>query len=186
MLRIEFEWAGFTLIEAVVAVSVFAMAMTSIVGVYVSVQRLNQSSAALSGLQQNGRFIVEDITKLIRNGQIDYARYVSRYGPSGAPQPSVAELFLLDQDGVPVRIFRQGTQLILERAPGQIYSTNYSGREVAVLGFAAYVYPALSPFPGGTEQPTVTIFLDLEANVNARDKLRIPFQTTVASRQYPQ
>ncbi len=184
MLRIYEK--GFTLIEAVVAVSVFAVAMTSIVGVYVSVQRLNQSSAALSALQQNGRFITEDITKIIRNGQVDYPRYVSVYGAGGVPEPQATELFLLDQDSVPVRIYRQGTQLMLERTAAQIYTTNYSGREAAVLGFSAYIYPATSPFPGGTEQPTVTIFLDLEANVNTRDKLRIPFQTTVASRQYPQ
>lgn len=173
---------GFTLIEAVVSVSVFALAVTSMVGVYTAVQKLNQQSAALQVLQQNGRFITEDITKIIRNGQIDYARYPS----ATVPQPSTGDLYVIDRNGVRVRIYRSGNDLIIDKAG--IGSTVFTGREVRVLTFQAYIWPSQDPYAGGSvsEQPTVTMFLDLESNINQRDKVRIPFQITVSTRQYPE
>lgn len=175
----KFHEKGFTLIEAVVAVSVFAVATTSIVGVYLAVQRLTAQSAALQAVQQNGRFITEDLTKTIRNGQIDYARY-----GGSIPQPATTNLYLLDRDGVPIRIFQSGNDLILDRAG--VGSTNFTSREVRVRDFKVYIWPAVNPFPGGAEQPTATVFLELESNINPRDKLRVPFQTTAATRQYPE
>ncbi|MDP3993973.1 MAG: prepilin-type N-terminal cleavage/methylation domain-containing protein [Candidatus Doudnabacteria bacterium] len=173
---------GFTLIEAVVATSLFAIAMTSIVGIYLSVQRLNQTSAAMQALQQNGRFILEDLTKTIRNGQIDYARYPSQT----VPQPYTGELYLIDNDGSFIRIFRQGDELRIDKGGG--VTSAFSGREVKVLDFRVYIWPSRNPFGGGgaQEQPTATVFLNLQANIGPRITTRIPFQTTVATRQYPE
>lgn len=175
------KWgSGFTLIEAVVSVSIFAMAMTSIVGVYLSVQKLNQASASLNALQQNARFISEDLSKLIRNGEIDYSRY-----PSGtAPQPEAADLYLVDQAGSQIRIYLQNETLFLDKLG--IGSANFTSREVAVKDFKVYITPVANPFPGGNDQPTATVYLDLESNVNPRDKTRARFQVTLTTRQYPE
>ncbi len=170
---------GFTLIEAVVATAVFAMTMTSIVGVYIAVQRLNRQSASLQALQQNGRFISEDVTKLIRNGQIDYARY-----GASVPQPTTPNLYAIDRDGMQVWVYRSGDSLILDK--GSYGSANLTSKEVKVLNFQVFVWPATDPFPGGTEQPTVTMYLDLQANISSQDVTRFPFQITVATREYPQ
>ena len=171
--------SAFTLIEAVVSVSIFAIAMTSIVGVFVSVQRLNSESISLQFLQQNGRFIIEDLTKMIRNGQIDYGSYLG-----GVPQPSTDTLRIINQNSENVSIFKLGDDLIIDRSG--IGSSALTGTEVKVLDFKVYIWPATNPFPGGTEQPTVTVFIDLESNINPRDTVRIPFQTTVSTRQYPE
>lgn len=176
---LRYSHAGFTLMEAIVAVSVFALSATAIVGVYTAVQRLNQQSANLQALQQNGRFITEDITKIIRNGRIDYARYGTQ-----APQPSTDNLYLVDRSGVPIRIYPQGSNLMIEKTG--IGASNFTGREVGVVNFRTYIWPATNPFPGGLEQPTVTIFLELESNLNPRDRVRIPFQITASTRQYPE
>ncbi|MBI4050719.1 MAG: hypothetical protein HY396_01960 [Candidatus Doudnabacteria bacterium] len=170
---------GFTIIEAVVAVAVFAMTVSSILGVYISVQRLNRQSASLQALQQNARFLSEDIAKLVRNGQIDYGRYGTT-----VPQPSTANLYLLDRDGVPVWIYKSGNYLVIDKSG--FGSANFTGKEVKVLDFRVYVWPSVNPFPGGSEQPSVTIFLDLQANVSAQDVTRFPFQITAATRQYPE
>ena len=172
---------GFTLIEAVVSISVFAVAVTSIVGVYLSVQKLNQQSTALQLLQQNGRSLSEGITKFIRNGQVDYSRY-----PSGTVQePSTSDLYLIDQDGVNIRIYKSGDNLMIDKGGSNISA--FSGSEVKVLDFKAYIWPANDPFGSGEikEQPTVTLLLDLESNINQRDKVRIPFEITASRRQYP-
>lgn len=165
--------------EAIVAVSVFAVSAVSIMGVYLSVQKLNQQSSSLQALQQNGRFITEDLTKVVRNGEIDYARY-----GSSVPQPSTNDLYLRDRDGVQIRIYRQEDFLIIEKLG--IGSSNFTGTEVKVLDFLVYIWPATNPFPGGTEQPTVSVYLNLESNINQRDKIRLPFQITAATKQYPE
>lgn len=174
--------SGFTIIEAITAVSVFAIAATSIVGVYLSLQRLNQASASLQALQQNARFISEDISKIIRNGEIDYSRYPSQ----SAPQPYTTDLYLVDKDGVQIRIYRNVTSEALVIDKLGIGTANFSSNEIRVKDFRIYIWPAANPFPGGTEQPTATIYMDLEANVNPRDKTRVKFQVTLATRQYPE
>ncbi len=178
---------GFTIIEALVSMAVFAVAMTSIVGVYLSIQRLNHRSAAIQAITQNARFIHEDLTKLIANGSIDYTRY-----PVGTvPQPSATELLLIDKDGVQVRVYQTGTILNIEKGvPGSSSVSAYSGDDVQVLGFQVYITPSTNPFPIGAgtprEQPTVGIFLDLISNLGTRDQVRQSFQTSVATRQYPE
>lgn len=169
--------SGFTLIESVVSVSIFAVTVVSILGVYTAVQKLNKQSASLTALQQNTRFITEDITKLIRNGQIDYARY-----GASVPQPTATNLYILGQDDIPVRVYQNGNNLTIERSG--IGSSVFSGLEVKVLDFKVYIWPATDPFPGGMDQPTVTVFLNLESSINARDKITLPFQVSVATREY--
>ena len=133
---------GFTLIEAVVSASIFALAATSIAGVYIAVQRLNQRSASLQALQQNARYLSEDVTKIIRNGQVDYGRYLQQYGASGVPQPSAAHLYLIDQDNVQNDIYQSGDYMWLDKTG--VGSTNFSGREVKVLNFKAKPHGVLS------------------------------------------
>lgn len=169
---------GFTLIEAVVSVSVFALVIVSIIGVYLAVQRLNQQSAAMQILEQNARFIAEDITKFVRNGQIDY----SRYSGSVAPQPYTTDLFLLDRDNVRLHIYKSGTNLILDKSGAG--TANFTGSDLRVLDFKAFIWPAADPIPGGSEQPAVTVYMDMETDVNSLAKARFPFQITVATRQY--
>lgn len=178
----KFHDQGFTLIEAVVAVSIFAVTVTSMVGVYLSVQRLNQQNTALQFVQQNGRFITEDLTKLIRNGRIDY----SRYSGGTVPQPATTNLYIIDRDGVSVRIYQSGDQLIIDKTG--IGSSAITSSEAKVLNFQVYIWPSTDPFSGGAvrEQPTATIYLDLESNINSRDKVRIPFQISVATKIYSQ
>lgn len=168
---------GFTLLESLVATTVFAISIVSMIGVYLSVQRLNQQSASLQALQQNGRFIMEDLSKTIRNGAIDYANY-------GATivQPSVSLLYLLDQEGKKITVRKVGDNLTLERVG--IGTSNYNSREVRVLSFSAFVWPDSNPIPAGNEQPTVTIYLELESNINPKVVLRLPMQTTITTRQY--
>src|SRR3989344_4024296 len=173
--------SGFSLIEALVSATIFAIAATSITGVYLSVQRLNQAARSLTAVQQNARFVMEDISKIVRNGQIDYAVYGGT-----VPQPYTEALYLIDRDGTHVRITRPGFNLGLIKNGN---FTDYTGDEVQVLVFRVYIWPPTDPFATtGTppdEQPTVTVFLDLQSHLNPRFVERAQIQTTVATRQYP-
>ena len=183
--------SGFTVIEALVSATIFAVASVSITGVYIAVQRLNQASRSLVAVQQNGRYLMEDIAKIVRNGQVDYARYDALESNHMVPQPSAQYLYLIDRDGTQVRIaYNAGNQTVtLQKGTGTV--TNYVGSEVKVLDFRAYVWPRIDPYPavrvlGVTpdEQPTVTVFVSLESNQNPRYVERAQMQTTVATRQY--
>src|SRR3989344_5248443 len=65
---------GFTLIEAVVATSVFSFIIVSILGVYLSTTQLDRKSRSQRAVAQNARFIMEYMAKEIRNGNIDYSQ----------------------------------------------------------------------------------------------------------------
>ena len=177
--------SGFTLIEAVISISVFATVMTSILGVYVSIQRLNRQSTALQALEQNIRFINEDLLKTIANGKIDYASYPAQT----VPQPFATDLYLLDKDSNQIHVYQSGDYLIISKTGAA--SSNFSGREVKVLDFRVYVWPAVKPFPKTAstpkEQPTVTIYADVQSSAaGGFGVARLPFQTTVATREYPE
>ena len=175
---------GFTLIEATVASTVFAVAMTSIVGVYTSIQRLNRQSTALQALEQNIRFINEDLLKTISNGKVDYASYPG----SSAPQPFTTDLYLRDKDDVAVHIYQSGDYLVVTK--GGSGPANFTGQEIKVLNFRVYIWPSTNPFPKSLsspkEQPTITIYADIQSNLGAADPTRMPFQTTIATREYPE
>ncbi len=179
---------GFTLLESVVATAVFAVAMVSIIGVYLSIQRINQVNASLQALQQNGRFVSEFITKIIRNGRIDYDSYSCLIFPDTVCQPYVTNLYLLDQDNINTRIYKPvGQNLILVQTPGG--SSRLTGNEVHITNFRAYIWPPRDPYgflPLDREQPTVTVFFELESNVDPRYIIKMPVQITAATRQYDQ
>ncbi len=176
---------GFTLIEAVIAAGVFALASTSIVGVYTSIQKLNRRSTALEAIEQNIRFLNEDLTKTIASGSIDYAAY-----PGGiVPQPYTADLFLFDRNNNRLRIYQSGNALMLQKTTAGATAV-YTGSDIKIIGFKVYVFPQSNPFPitVGTprEQPTVTIYLEFESNVGPQDIVRQVYQVTAATKQYPE
>ena len=187
-LEIGNSQSGFTLIEAVVSAGVFAIAATSIVGIYTSIQGLNSRSTAIEAVQQNIRFINEDLAKIISNGSIDYASY------SGlVPQPQAANLYLTAKDGTKIRVYQTGSNLTIVKTPplgGPAASAVYTGSDVRVLDFRVYITPAANPFPPSLstpkEQPTVTIYVEFEANLGARDPVRQYYQTTIATKEYPE
>ena len=179
---------GFTLLESIVATAVFAVAMTSIAGVFLSLQRIYGTNSSLQALQQNARFVSEDITKTIRNGRIDYDSYSCSIFPNTVCQPYVADLYLRDTDNLLHRIYKPDGEEYLQVV--KILGTSQlTGSEVRVLNFRVYIWPPCDPsgFICGflyDEQPTVTVFFELESNLNSRDKIRMPFQITAATRQY--
>src|SRR4051812_46096945 len=67
------QLSGFTLIEAVVATSVFAFLVSSIVGVYISAIQIDRKTRAQRAVVQNARYITEFMAKEVRNGKIDYS-----------------------------------------------------------------------------------------------------------------
>lgn len=172
---------GFTLIESVVAVSVFALLMTSIMGSILAVMRVNEKSRAVRTVEQNARFLTEFITREIRNGSVDYAAYGGSIG-----QPDVETLRYLNIDGEPVRIWLNSGVLNMQKVAGTSF---LSGNDVVVSGLEFYIKPSTNPYVSGgpNQQPYVTFTMTITSKINIRpeDQATITVQTTVSSREYP-
>jgi prepilin-type N-terminal cleavage/methylation domain-containing protein len=180
---------GFTLIEAVVASSVFAFLVASVLGVYMSTMQLDRKSKAQRAVVQNARFIMEYLSKEISNGMIDYGSY---------PNPSnvssyVLELNLVNQADESEKItFQQASNsLSLQKSvSGVLVSTNLNSSQVKINKAFFLVRPSANPFTVDksiNQQPSVTVILEVQSNFgNASiDNFKLNLQSTFTPRYYP-
>ena len=77
--------AGFTLVEIVVATTIFAIVVTSMLALFNYTLKINRKSEALRQAAQGMRNFVEFLVKEVRNGQIDY--FVNGVNPAPALGP---------------------------------------------------------------------------------------------------
>jgi prepilin-type N-terminal cleavage/methylation domain-containing protein len=171
---------GFTLIEAVVATAVFAFVISAVIGVYLSVLKLDRKSRSQRAVYDNSRFIMEFFAKEIRNGSIEYSVY-------GGSIPSNPDLYLRNQANEVEHFFLNGTNLILNKN-GTDTNMNSAGVRVTKLKF--FIAPTTDPYTpakAANEQPHVTVVLELTSNygVNTQDQAKINIQDTFAMRIYP-
>ncbi len=179
---------GFTLIEAVVSAAVFALVMSSVIGVYLAVANIDAKTRAERGVQQNARFIMDFLGKEIRNGGINYAAYPSSTVPYTAGGYAT-ELRVINQSNEAETITCSGTNLTLTKTSG---TTNLNSPGVSVSRCAFYISPSTSPFRSlasnpPDQQPFVTMVLQLSSAYGNRtvDYTLINLESTFATREYP-
>lgn len=76
---------GMTLIELVVAMAIFMLVITIAVGSFVSVLRLQTQTQTMTDVQQNGRIVLEQITRLATQ-----AEEVDKYGGANSDLNKIA------------------------------------------------------------------------------------------------
>lgn len=172
---------GFTLIEAVVSSAVFAFVVVSILGVYTLVIRLDGKTRAERAVQENARFIMEYLAKLVRNGSINYASY-----PVGNANNTATELWVFTQADELEHIYLQNSDLKLEKSS----TTNLNSSSVRVTKAQFLVSPNLNPLTSSklaNQQPNVTVILELTSNYGDKpgDVSKINLQSSFSSREYP-
>ncbi|MBX4187901.1 MAG: prepilin-type N-terminal cleavage/methylation domain-containing protein [Candidatus Doudnabacteria bacterium] len=166
---------GFTIIEAIVAASVFAIAIVSSLGVYIATLQLDQKSRAERDVLQNGRFIMEYLSKEIRNGSIDYANTTSSVLSIRNQQDEILTFFY-SPSSKSLQFTRDGS------------GTTLNSGNVKVSNFQFILNPTTDPFDlvnDAHTQPHVTIILSLDsANSRVVDSAHIDLHTTVGVRDY--
>jgi len=195
---------GFTLMEIVVVLAIFAVASTIISEIFVN---LHKSQVHIRDAQQAStevRYILDIMAREIRSKNIDYAAY------SGGITEGSDVLYLIKNNatGVEDKVAFQkisgaacGFDLPVEKAQclqirrggdGGIWNT-ISSPSLSVENIKFYVAPLQDAFPQGGAtgapdvQPRVTIVLWTSNNArNPRpDELKFSYlQTTVTSRMY--
>ena len=170
---------GFTLIEAIVATSLFAFVISSVIGVYIATTQLDRKARSSRAVSQNARFILEHLAKEIRNGMIYYPGY-----PGGIANTTLS---LQNQANEVEYYYISGTNLILEKNGA---TTNLNSAAVKVTKLNFLIAPAGNPYTTArtyNEQPRVTIILELTSNYGSAttDVVKLNLQDTFTTRSYP-
>ncbi len=178
---------GFTLMETLVALTLFSVVVTIGTDLFFTFQRVSKRTEALENLVSNARFITERFASEVRAGTIDYTRYTT---PISGRQTA---LYLSDTTGSAVDfVYDEDTDVLLLTIPTGSESLVSSG--VRLRDVAFYITPGDDPFrfdivPGDFAadiQPRVTIFLsfDNDLAVDNANYTRYDVQTTISSRTY--
>lgn len=188
--------SGFTLVEMLVAMSIFVITATAATDLFISASRMSKAVRARERLQNEARFAFETLAREIRTGTIDYAAY-------GGSIPAIysGTLNLRDRDN-------NAETFSASQSAGQCSEGGYpclllcdnagscsslTTEKIVWEDLKFYVSPLVDPFTfnpvlGGfasSEQPRVTVFAKLRiVSALPEEAASITLQTTVTSRVY--
>ena len=177
---------GFSLLEILVAVSIFSVLIISATEIFKMVTEGQRNAIAAQNIQENIRFVLEMISKEIRTAQKAGAGDC----PSGVPTGKVyktgtgSELYLKNYDDKCVTYRLNGDRFEIERYPAGSPNLAVSGFitpdeiEVSNLQFNI-IYDDVS-----IDQSMVVISMDIKAAGKAMHEQNMKLQTAISSRYY--
>lgn len=181
---------GYTLIEMIVSVGIFAIVSVLIAQLFVIFSQTQQKSTIQQQIQGDARVVLAQVSDRIRSGIIDYASY-----GVGISSPT-DQLYLIDENGISVLIEKSSSPTecpSAESTPCLVISENggaptpMSSDKFTVDIVQFYIDPSTDPEPssGPDIQPRVTMTIGI-TGVNINDALKSPtyIQTTASSRVY--
>lgn len=185
--------SGFTLVEALVAIAVFAIASVIISSIFINVNNLQQNTASFQRLQNDGRYIVEKLAREIRGRELIL--------PDPFTQNPLSQLaFKKDENGDFVYVcFDEGAKALKyyitrDSSEGEAdclaHGANLNADDVLVEKAVFYISPTAEDSwgqePKENLQPRVTILLVLKnsASINIKYQKELTFQTTISSKVY--
>jgi prepilin-type N-terminal cleavage/methylation domain-containing protein len=147
MQNIRKEFAGFTLIEILVSMTIFLSVSGAIIGIYNDVLRMNKRAQAMRLATDNARYMLEYLAREIRNGKILYSNKPNFCGAGVAfdgeiPVPSTF-LPIVNVDGEK-ECFYFGDEAA--------YSNDSVSGDVSGVSPDSYQYLWLSKVSGGVTQ----------------------------------
>ncbi|MDP2918216.1 MAG: type II secretion system protein [bacterium] len=168
---------GFSLIEVVVAMAVFALALVAISGIFLSIVRAQRKANIAGKVQVEARTMLDTITAAVQNCDIDYSAIIN----------PAETLVLKNKNGETVVFSKAGNRLMM--SVGGSANKDLMTDKVKVDKLKFWVNPNTDPFAigGPNIQPTVTILLTLSqsaASAKPEDKASVQIQTTVTQRVY--
>lgn len=199
-------FAGFTLMEVVVSVTIFAGTVTMMLSLFNTTLKIYRKIEAQRQVSQSVRTTMEFLVKEIRNGQIDYnvvdgititTPVVGCDGSAGGTTKRPASLGsdsytqtedriqLVNVDGERECIYLTGTDLFL-RKDTQTQPSQLNPANVSISMFKLYIRPRRDPYTDTLvyQQPSVTIVAVATVTLPTGEVRTIPYQTSVASHVY--
>lgn len=179
---------GFSLAEMLVSVGVFALAVMLSSAVFLNVNGLQQQTAGMERLQNDGRYVLERLGKEIRGRELDYSRLF--FSAGGVSSRLV---FKKDEYDEILEIFfdEQEKKLFFSLdGPDGFRQAQINSDDVIVAGASFIVTPQNDPFDWfatstPSAQPRVTILLQLQNKViGEKYRRQLNLQTTFSSKVY--
>jgi prepilin-type N-terminal cleavage/methylation domain-containing protein len=174
--------AGFTLVEILITIGIFAITLVIVSSIFININNLQQQTALLERLQNDGRYMLEKIGKEIRGRELDYAS--SGLQPGGATDKLV---FKPDEYDETLAIkFDDTKKELLFDLSGNPAAINSS--DVLVEKATFIVMPEADPYAIGsieTSQPRVMVSLVLKnKDLPPAKQKTLRLQTTFSSKNY--
>lgn len=161
---------GFTLIEVLVSISLFAIIMVIVSALFVQSLDLQRRAFNIQQAEENASYILEAMIKEIRVAQMDPS--VADNDCSGAP---AASLTIIHPDHGVITFALSGTDVIRTVA-GVSTTLNSNTVQFKSLGFCI-----LGTASGDGKQPRITIITDV-MSAKTRQQAEIRTQTTISLR----
>jgi prepilin-type N-terminal cleavage/methylation domain-containing protein len=194
-MMIRKEQKGFTLLEMLVVSAIFVMALTSMVSIFVQTNRAQKSLANSEKLQADTRYVVELVTREVRNNRIDYDFYDGSSGKDLDDQP-VNYLALRDGDDEQIIFHYDNNNMKICRDISvaiNCANDNYfdiTPDDISVISMKFLISPNINPFSvyaaGRPDlQPLITLALTTQSLTGSADGPDwIRYQTAISSRYY--
>lgn len=175
---------GFTLIEIVIAVSIFSLLATVVGGIYVAFSQSQTRTQAGQRLLGEMQFTLESIAREIRNGEIDYSVDCDSFSASSC-------LVLKRLDNTKIAFAFDNTKLIYQPYDGENWGANATLLPVVgatLESFNFIISPNADPFAddGPNRMPIVTIQAQMKATGRDIEQVTYNLQTTASSRIFPE
>lgn len=197
--ELRIKKSGFTLVEVVVALGIFAIATTYSVSIFVQSNQVQKRTANEQRLQSDARFVVEVMAREVRLGHLDYAYYAGQ-GINLAAMPLTQDgaiLAVRDADNNQL-LFRRAASAEVGRYVVQVFSggswLDITPEDLNVVRLSFYISPSADPlvwsdvlvdYPSD-QQPLVTMVLATESlHEDVQGTSNVSYlQTTVTERKY--
>lgn len=182
---------GFTVVEMMVAITIFSTIAVIMAQTFVSYNQLHRRVAYTAVLGQDARFLNEMLVREARNKLLDYS--------AGTIPATANQLSLVSRDGTQHAVFSlqnaasgncgtTGVDCIAYSNDGGISWNQLTSENVNVKQFDVFARPATDPFntmTPGNVQPFATVVVTLQYNApNPNERPVLQTQTTVSSRVY--
>ncbi|MCW9054436.1 MAG: type II secretion system GspH family protein [Candidatus Pacebacteria bacterium] len=179
---------GFTLIEIMVAVALFAVVMTISIGALLSLVEANRKAQALNSIKDNLNFALENMSRNMRAGTT-YHCSTNTLVPSDLDSPedcaSGGVLVAFEKfDGDPADpgdqvVYRFVANRIEKSVDGGSTFIPITASEVVIEDMKFYV---VGTTQGDTKQPRIVMTIQGSAGVSARTVTNFNLQSTISQR----
>ncbi len=169
--------SGFTLIEALVSVAVFAIVVSIASGIYISVISVQKKSVSYEKTQRNARHAMETMARLSRMYAIDYEKYAE------LTNAGTSELYLKDpSSGKEVEFYLKDYSVKYKE--GNASEQVLTSDDVDITRLKFYISPTGGESLSQNWPTRVTIVLEAFREGARGASATIPVQTTVITRIY--
>lgn len=170
---------GFTLIEVLIAMTVFVVFVTSLLTAYFNIARAQREANERRIMYAEVRDIVDELTFYLRD-------YALNYGTDSKYEGTPEKISLLSKDG------SEKLEIVYVNDNDSIrIGAAVINKHVDVSSFSATVRPMQNPYyfeafdkPASQFQPSVTLKMTFEKELSSGEVISMPIQTTISSRVY--